>query len=109
MTNDDKKALQARLKHRIDKWLELIPDEPTAGRLQRAASKNTLQSQLALPGRDVARKWRLGRMSGYIWCHMSATPAATAVEADGARPATPGRVKCASSVRALLLLTCDIG
>ena len=59
MTDEDKKALQARLKHRIDKWLELIPDEPTAGRLQRAASKNTLQSQLALHGRDVARKWKI--------------------------------------------------
>ena len=58
MTSEDKKTLQNKFKKRLDKWLELIPDQPTTEGLAREAETNSLINQLATHGREVADKWK---------------------------------------------------
>ena len=55
---EDKKKMKEEFKKRVDKWLELIPDEPyTEGANHRAAGDNSIVGQLHHHGREVARKW----------------------------------------------------
>ena len=45
-------------KGKLDKWLELVPDQPTTAGMTRQAETNSLIDQLAIHGREVSRKWK---------------------------------------------------
>ena len=44
-------------KTKLDKWLHLIPDQPTIDELGRAASTNSIIHQVAMHSREIHRKW----------------------------------------------------
>ena len=59
-TTEEKKKLKEWFKRRLDKWLELIPDEPPTRENKsedRAAASNSILKQMANHGREVNRKW----------------------------------------------------
>ena len=45
-------------KGKLDKWLKLVPDQPTTAGMTRQAETNSLIDQLAIHGREVSRKWK---------------------------------------------------
>ena len=47
-----------KFKKKVDKWLELIPDQPGTDGLVRAARSNSIEDQLKTHGREVTREWR---------------------------------------------------
>ena len=51
----------AKFKTKMDKWLELIPDQPGTDGLLRAARSNSIVDQLRTHGIEVTRKWRIIR------------------------------------------------
>ncbi len=56
---EEAKKLKDRFKIRLDKWLGLIPDQPTtAGLDHRSADSNTIKVQMSAHGREVNRKWK---------------------------------------------------
>lgn len=58
ITPEEKKKQRDRFKLRVDKWLELIPDQPTTTGLDhRAAVSNSIIGQMGTHGREVNRKW----------------------------------------------------
>ena len=58
VTPDKFDELKAAFKTSVDKWLELVPDEPTTEGLQRAADSNSIVDQVKIHGREIARKWK---------------------------------------------------
>ena len=59
-TPEEATKLKNRFKSRLDKWLELIPDEPTTeglGPTDRSADSNSIVGQMRMHGREVNRKW----------------------------------------------------
>ena len=59
-TPEEKKKMKEKFKRRLDKWLELIPDQPTTEGLtpSRAANSNTLDDQIKMHGREIYTKWK---------------------------------------------------
>ena len=61
-TPEEAKKLKAKFKKRLDKWLELIPDQPTTeGQLNtaqhRSAESNSISGQMSMHGKEVKRRW----------------------------------------------------
>ena len=50
--------MKAAFKVKVDKWLELIPDEPTTTGLQRAAASNSIIAQMEMHGRNINSQWK---------------------------------------------------
>ena len=46
-----------RFKNKLDKWMNLIPDQPTIDEQGRAALTNSLLHQLPMHANDIRRKW----------------------------------------------------
>ena len=59
-TPEKKKKMKEKFKRRLDKWLELVPDQPTTEGLtpNRAANSNALDDQIRMHGKDVYTKWK---------------------------------------------------
>ena len=51
-------GLLTSFKCKLDKWLELIPDEPTTDGLVRAANSNSITVQAITHVRTIQQKWR---------------------------------------------------
>ena len=56
---DKLKELKANFKASVDKWLELVPDQPTTEGLYREADSNSIIDQIKMHGDEVTRKWRI--------------------------------------------------
>ena len=56
---DESKKLLERFKRWLDKWLELIPDQPTTDNTsgRRGADSNTLIDQMKTNSKEVSRRW----------------------------------------------------
>ena len=52
------KNMSDKFKTKLDKWLELIPDQPTSEGLARQANSNSVLGQLRMHGREVRKKWK---------------------------------------------------
>ena len=46
-----------KFKDKLDKWLELVPDQPTIPTRTRAAQTNSILDQIQNEGRNIQRKW----------------------------------------------------
>ena len=54
------KKLFDRFKHRLDKWLELIPDDPHTGRPpKRNIDPNAIEAQMKKHGVEIRRQWEI--------------------------------------------------
>ena len=54
-----------RFKTKLDKWMELIPDQPTIEEQGRAAATNSIIHQVPMHAGDIRRKWAaIGQASG---------------------------------------------
>ena len=58
-TREEKDKLKKWFKRRVDKWLELIPDEPTTEDLKRTADSNSIIGQMRMHGRKINREWEI--------------------------------------------------
>ena len=59
-THEEKDKAKKWIKRRVDKWLELIPDEPpTNENLPRTAESNSIVGQMGMHGRDIRKQWEL--------------------------------------------------
>ena len=58
-TPEEEKKNKDRFKRWLDKWLELIPDQPTTpGLTHRTADSNKLVDQVRAHKREIAEKWK---------------------------------------------------
>ena len=58
-TPEEAKAMKDRFKKWLDKWLELIPDQPTTpGLTYRTADSNKLVDQVRAHKNEIAYKWK---------------------------------------------------
>ena len=59
-TQEETDKAKRWIKRRVDKWLELIPDEPpTSENLPRTAESNSIVGQMGMHGRDIRKQWEL--------------------------------------------------
>ena len=64
-TPEERKKAKEKFKKRYDKWLVLVPDEPTTEEMNRTADSNSIVGQMRMHGRVVHRQWKI------IWRRMA--------------------------------------